>query len=93
MSELKHVAAHQLDDDPREVRAKVIEILRDMPPWKKMELVGEMWETCRAFAAAGLRLQFPDADEAEIQRRLPAKFLPRDLVIKAYGWDPEAEEG
>lgn len=83
---------HGIDDDPPEVRERIIEILRNMPAWRKMERVGAMWESCRAFAAAGLRLQYPDADDAEIQRRLPAKLLPRDLVIESYEWDPEAEK-
>jgi hypothetical protein len=80
---------HALDDDPPEVRARVIEILRETPTWRKVELASEMWQTCRTFALAGLRRRHPALDEAALQRRLPALFLPRELVIKVYGWDPE----
>lgn len=84
-----HARRHALDDDPPEVREKIIEILRRMPSWRKARLSSQMWKTCRALALAGLRRRYPDLDEEALLRRLPALSLPRELVIKVYGWDPE----
>lgn len=39
----------------------------------------------------GVRRLYPDADDAEVLRRVAARHLPRELVIRAYGWDPAAD--
>ena len=41
---------------------------------------------------AGVRLQYPEASEREILLRTAARHLSRDLMIRAYGWDPEGNE-
>ena len=62
-----------------------------MPPQKKVQLVCQMWEFLQNLALAGLRRQYPKASEGELRRRLPARFLPPELVLEAYGWDPRVE--
>ncbi len=37
---------------------------------------------------AGVRLDHPHASEREIFLRTAARHLDRDLMIRAYGWDP-----
>ena len=40
---------------------------------------------------SGVRARDPEASEREIFLRSAALRLPRDLMIRAYGWDPETE--
>jgi hypothetical protein len=40
---------------------------------------------------ADLKHRFPQATEIEIKRRFIARVLPRQDVIRAYGFDPKAE--
>lgn len=37
----------------------------------------------------GVRAQYPHADDREVRCRVAARHLPRELVTKAYGWDPQ----
>ena len=39
----------------------------------------------------GVRSQYPRASEHEILCRVAARHLPRELMIKAYGWDPGSD--
>ena len=40
-------------------------------------------------AESGVRARYPEASEREVFLRSAALRLPRDLMIRAYGWDPE----
>jgi len=40
---------------------------------------------------ADIKYRFPEASEQEIRRRFIARVLPRQDVIRAYGFDPKAE--
>jgi hypothetical protein len=48
-------------------------------------------DALRELTLADLRHRFPDADEEEIRRRFIARVLPRETVIRAYGFDPKVE--
>ena len=37
----------------------------------------------------GARRLHPRADDREVLLRVAARHLPRDLMIRAYGWDPQ----
>jgi hypothetical protein len=45
-----------------------------------------------ANSEAGVRLRYPHASEREVFLRAAALRIPRDLMIAAYGWDPEEHE-
>jgi len=75
-------------DTSPEAEAKQLEILRAMPPWRKLQLVNEAIKTSRALARAGLRDRHPDADEEEIQRRLFDLLLGEELAERVYGPPP-----
>ena len=62
-----------------------IERLRQMPPWRKLALVGEMNQTVRALALAGLRQRHPDDSRTQRRRRLADLFLGPELAARAYG--------
>jgi hypothetical protein len=37
-----------------------------------------------------VRRQYPTADDREVLRRVAARHLDRDTMIRAFGWDPES---
>jgi hypothetical protein len=41
---------------------------------------------------AGVRSLYPNADDREVFLRTAARHLSRDLMIRAYGWDPDQHE-
>jgi hypothetical protein len=77
-------------DTAPDIEAFQIQRLRQMPAWRKLELVGEMNRTVRALALAGLRQRHPDDTPAQQQRRLADMLLGQELASRVYG--PFAEE-
>lgn len=67
----------------------LIELARRAPVWKRIAQVPELNRACRMLALADLRRRYPLASEEEVRRRLIARLLSRDGVIRAYGWDPK----
>ncbi len=59
--------------------------LRQMPPWRKLALVGEMNQTVRALALAGLRQRYPADTPAMRRCRLADLLLGPELAARAYG--------
>lgn len=64
------------------------ERLRELPPWRKFEMVTELIHAAETMALAGLRDRHPNASSRELQVRLAALTLPRELMIAALDWDP-----
>lgn len=62
-----------------------INLLRQMPPWRKLALVGEMTRTVRELALSGLRQRHPDDTPAQLRRRLTDLLLGADLAARVYG--------
>ena len=81
-------------DEPRDTspraRAVLLELYRNMSTGEKGRMVFEASEALLAAAAANERQLHPAADEREIFLRVAARHLSRDLMIRAYGWDPAA---
>jgi len=73
-----------LDTHPESERVQV-EGLRRMPPWRKIALVGDMNETVRTLALAGLRQRYPDDTPAQRRRRLADLMLGSELAARVYG--------
>jgi hypothetical protein len=80
-----------LSDTDAETERVMIELVRAMPDWKKIEQIFSMIETTRALSMAGLRERYPEASEEELKKRYAALVLDRETVIEVYGWDPEVE--
>ena len=72
-------------DTHPEIERMQIERLRQMPSWRKIELVGDMNETVRALALAGLRQRHPDDTPAQRRRRLADLTLGPELAKRVYG--------
>lgn len=64
------------------------EIQRRRSPEQKLADVFDLSEGLFEAAKAGVRLRHPNADEREVFLRAVASRLPRELMVRAYGWDP-----
>jgi len=78
------VAPYYTDTDPK-IEALQIELLRTAPPWRKMEMLASLNASARSIAIAGLRLRYPDANDAEMHRYLAELLLGVDLARKVLG--------
>jgi hypothetical protein len=61
-------------------------------PAQKLQDVFELSQWMMTASEAGVRLRYPDARDREVFLRAAALRIPRDLMIKAYGWDPAQHE-
>ena len=78
-------------DTTPEAQQIQFELLRHVPVWKRLALTCELIQTTRKLMLVDLRRRFPQASEEELRRRLIARLLTRDEVIRAYGFDPAKE--
>jgi hypothetical protein len=79
------------DTDPRAMEVW-LDLQRRMPPGEKIEAVFTLSRMALQAAEAGVRMAYPQADDREIFLRTAARHLSRDLMIRAYGWDPRTHE-
>jgi hypothetical protein len=78
-------------DTPPEIERLQLERLRQMPPWRKMALLGGMCQTVQTLATAGLRQRHPGDTPARLRRRLADLLLGPELAAEAYGPLPEED--
>jgi hypothetical protein len=71
---------------------KQFELMSRLSPGERLKLAFELTETTRKLVIADLRYRYPDADEAMIRRKFIARMLPREDVIRAFGFDPQSED-
>ena len=80
---------HQ-DTSPESERV-LIELLRRAPVWKRAELLDGLIHARHVLILADLRRRYPEADAVELRKRLAARLLPREDVVRIFDWDPEKE--
>ena len=68
--------------DMEKLQAK---LLREVPAWRKMEMLVSLNASAQELALARLRRRFPDASPDERRRRLADILFGQDLVRKVYG--------
>lgn len=78
-------------DTTGEAQLKHYEMMRAVPAWKRLLLAFELTQATRKLILANLEHRFPEADQGEIRRRFIARVLPRQDVIRAFGFDPVKE--
>ena len=78
-------------DTTPEAQRMQYEMMRRLSPEQKLSLAFSLTNMMRQLVVADLRHRFPQADDEEIRRRFIARVLPREDVIRAYGFDPKAE--
>jgi hypothetical protein len=85
---MRHPSPEYTDTDPR-AREIQLRILRSKTEGERIAMVFELSEFANRMAESGVRARYPEASEREIFLRCAALRIPRDLMIRAYGWDPE----
>lgn len=78
-------------DTTPEAQRKHYELMRQLSPEQKLSLAFALTDAARKLILADLRHRFPTADDDEVRRRFIARILPRQDVIRAYGFDPRTE--
>jgi hypothetical protein len=59
-----------------------------MTPEEKLAAAFKLTDAVLETWAAQARSEHPDADDDQIRMFVAARHLPRDLMIRAYAWDP-----
>jgi hypothetical protein len=78
------MAALYTDTHPT-IEALQIQLLRQEPPWRKVEMLAQLNASARLLAMSGLRQRHSGAGESELRRRLAGLLLGEDLARKVYG--------
>jgi hypothetical protein len=75
------------DTDPRAMEVW-LELLRRKTPGERIATAFDLTDFALRMAESGVRVHHPEASEREVFLRAAALRLPRDLMIRAYGWIP-----
>ena len=67
----------------------LIRLLREAPPWRKLEMVDQLNQSVKMLALAGLRQRYSNDGENHLNRRLVDLLLGDELAFKVYGPLPE----
>ena len=78
-------------DTSPEAETAYFAILRKMPAGERVLAAARMTLAVNAFALAGIRQRYPQADEREQFLRLAVLRLGRQVTIDVYGWDSEKQ--
>ena len=76
------------DTDPRALEVW-LDLQRSMPAGDKLGAVLGATQFVLQMYEMGVRKLYPQASDSEVRVRVAARHLPRDLVVRAYGWYPE----
>jgi len=78
----------QSPDTSPEAERVMIELLRQAPAWRRLQLADRMSSTVRGLCWAGLCARHPKATEAELRRRFADIHLGPKLAEKVFGPGP-----
>lgn len=79
-------------DTTPEVEALLIEGYRRMTPAAKLARVQALTLAVQELALLDVRRRYPEASPREQALRVAARWLPADLMRRAFGWDPDQAE-
>ena len=83
-----HADVDFVRDTSPEALAVFYQIQRRRSPEQKLRDTFDLSQGLFELVKAGIRTRHPAASEREVFLRAVATRLPRDLMIRAYGWDP-----
>lgn len=72
-------------DTRPEAEAVLVQLTRQAPPWRKMEMVVQLNQSTNTLMLMGLRERYPHADETELRRRMADLLLGPELALQVYG--------
>ena len=79
------------DTDPRAMEVW-LDLMRRMPAGEKLAVALNGAQFVLQLYEMGVRRMHPEANDHEVLLRVAARHLPRELMIRAYGWDPENDQ-
>ena len=71
-------------DTTPQARHVQIDLYRRMSPARKIELVFDAYRTGQVMSMAGIRMQYPDANEKKVWHIWAKRHLGQDLYNKVY---------
>lgn len=71
------------DTHPK-IEALQIQIIRRMPPWKKLAVVDDLNRTVKMLALSGIKQLYPNATPEQIHRMLAESLLGAELARRVY---------
>jgi hypothetical protein len=74
-----------LSDTRPEVTALQLNLLRQASPARKLAMLGQMNQTVKVLALAGLKSRYPGESSDQLRRRLADLILGPELACKVYG--------
>jgi hypothetical protein len=77
-----------MEDTSPETLEVWLRLQRDMPVGQKLFNVLEAGRFVLQMYEAGVRAQYPEADDREVLLRVASRHLDPETMIRAYGWDP-----
>ena len=86
----KHTDADFVRDTSPEALKVFYAIQRRRTGEQKLGDAFDLSEGLFEMAKQGVRMRYPNAPEREVLLRAVATRLPRELMIRAYRWDPLA---
>jgi hypothetical protein len=85
----QRLAEYYRDTDPRALEV-FLSLHRCMSDADKIAAVFQMNEMLYRLAEDSVRREYPAVGEREVFLRTAARYLDRDTMKRAYGWDPES---
>jgi hypothetical protein len=79
----------QSPDTHPEIERILIEAYRRMTPREKIEKMRQLNEFGYRLALAEVQRRYPEASERECHLRVASRYIPPDLMRKAFGWNPD----
>ena len=73
------------EDTSPEAERVLIELLRQTPAWRRLQLADRMSATARELCLAGLRSRHAGATATELRRRFADLHLGPGLATKVFG--------
>ena len=77
-----------LSDTSPAARDRLVAHWRSVPLEEKAAAIGRLNRGVLKLAAARQDAQYPDATPEERRLRLASLWLPREAMIRWWGWDP-----
>ncbi len=77
-----------VNDTAPEIERKMVELYRKMTPSQKAERVRQLSQTVEQLALSDIRRRHPEESPREWKLRMVSRYLPADLIRRAFGWDP-----
>jgi hypothetical protein len=87
----EHETINALQDTTPEAERVLIDLTRSTPIWKRAAQLSNLIHTRRVLILADLRRRYPEAAAEELHKRMAARLLPPEDVIRVFGWNPEEE--